>query len=188
MRRLAPALLLFVASCVDRQPSAREQRDGFDRAALGPLVLAELPSDVVALPEAERGRIGDELELLAFRLTPPVPPPGTVARVTLWWQVREAPDEERRLFVHVEDRAGRVGRVVADHDLLQGRYPMWAMRRGEVLRDDFELAIPPYAAPGTEFDLWVGLFAGEVRTTVTAPTPDRVGPGNRLRAGTFVSR
>lgn len=188
MRRLAPALLLFCVACVDRQPSAREQRERFDRAALGPLLAAELPDGVAPLPAAERGRIGDELELQAIHLEPPIPPPGTVVRVTLYLRVLEEPDEERRLFVHVEDRAGRVGRVVADHALLGGRYPMWAMRRGELLRDEFDVAIPPYTAPGTEFDLWIGLFAGEVRATVTAKTPDRVGPGNRLRAGTFVSR
>ncbi len=188
MRRALLALPLLLAACIDRQPSVREARERFDRSDLGGLLFDRLPDTVDGAPAEAQGVFDGVVRLRAVELSPPVPMPGTPVDVTLWLEVLGEPEADLRLFVHLEDRAGKLERVIADHDPLGGAYPMTAWRPGEVLKDTFRVHVAPYTPPGTHLELWVGFFQGERRATITNRAEVRADGASRLLATAFVAR
>ena len=85
-----------------------------------------------------------------------------------------------KTFVHID---GLQQRFNADHDPLQGKYPLHLWRQNDVLVDSTLITLEPNFSPGP-YRLYFGLFAGDRRLPVTA------GPANedRIVAGTLQVR
>jgi hypothetical protein len=80
-------------------------------------------------------------------------------------------------FVHLD---GLQQRFNADHELLEGKYPLGLWREGDVMADAIDLVLEPTFAPG-RYSVYFGLFSGERRLDVSeGPQAD-----DRIAAGTI---
>jgi hypothetical protein len=64
-------------------------------------------------------------------------------RVGFNFKVLQDFNTDYMIFVHVEDVDGRVDRLNVDHNPMRGQKPTSQWKAGEVLRDEFEVPIPP---------------------------------------------
>lgn len=84
---------------------------------------------------------GDKVELAQVTINPGRATPGESVRVTLAFRVLDDVDRDYSIFVHVEDAEGRVDRLNVDHAPRAKPTSQW--KKGELLRDDFDIPVPP---------------------------------------------
>jgi hypothetical protein len=89
------------------------------------------------LPNRQRVRLGDEIELLGHMLEASSPP-----ALTLFWRAQEPVDEDYVVFVHVVDEQGMV-QAQQDGPPYGGMYPTTSWWPGQIIAD--RRAIPPLA-------------------------------------------
>jgi hypothetical protein len=106
-----------------------------------PLTLADVPPGTPV-------ELGDGISLLArqVRLV------GNSVRVTLYWQAARTPSQNYSVFVHLSDQdaISAPGDIIAQADSehpVYGWYPTTKWSAGEVVREDYELTIPPGKTP-----------------------------------------
>ncbi|MBX7097798.1 MAG: hypothetical protein K1X89_08805 [Myxococcaceae bacterium] len=108
-----------------------------------------------AAPEAKRGppaqpvqvqngaNLGDKVEIQGLILNPGRAYPGDSVRVSAFFKVLDEIPADYMVFVHVEDIDGRVDRLNADHAPAGGANPTSKWKKGDVVRDDFQIYVPP---------------------------------------------
>jgi hypothetical protein len=82
--------------------------------------------------------------------------PGQSIPVTLTWAVRNAPQRDYSVFVHLEDEQGHVWGY-GDGAPRGGNYPTWCWAEGEVIVDEHALVVAEDIPPGT-YHITVGLY------------------------------
>jgi len=82
--------------------------------------------------------------------------------------------------VHVD---GLQRRFNADHELLDGKYPLRLWRQNDVISDTTEVTLGPNFSPGS-YRVYFGLFSGDRRLPVTEGRADE----DRIVAGTLQVR
>jgi Protein O-mannosyl-transferase TMEM260-like len=103
------------------------------------------PSDV---PPGQAVELGDGIRLLGHH----VQPQGDGLRVTLYWQATQTPSQNYSVLVHLSDKdqiAGP-GDIMAQADSqnpVYGWYPTTRWSPGEIVREDYGLAVPPGKTP-----------------------------------------
>lgn len=178
------ALLVLAAACIERPASPRTRREKFDRSGLSDVLLTSLP------PTTAPGAVfGEALQLVKVEVNPPAPSPGDRVEVSYYFRVLDEVDEDYKIFVHIDDRAGRESRINGDHWPSKGRYPTGAWRRGEVVRDAWTFTVPPGAA-GAMLDVWTGFYqpGKDDRLAVTNRNEVRTDGNNRVLAVTVAVR
>jgi hypothetical protein len=153
--RMRPSLLLLLllAACIER-PWKDAPGRAVDRSALGDVLLQVPPAGTIPV-----GAIfGAQAELVGYKLDPPTLVPGQRATLTLIWRCKAEMDPWR-IFVHLDDASGTGGRIHAEHDPAEGRYPTDAWRPGDVIAD--AVTFVPQRSP---LKLYVGFYSqGEIR-------------------------
>src|SRR6185503_2911249 len=147
------------------------------------------PLDAVVLNEPPvvqhplQVQLGEELEVLGWAVQTPdgaavdFVTPERPFRFVIYWRVLAPITATWQAFVHID---GLQRRFNADHDLLDGRYPLRYWQADDVLVDSTELRLEPNFSPG-RYRVYFGLFAGERRFPVTkGPAED-----DRIEAGTL---
>jgi len=100
---------------------------------------------------------GDQLALVGWGLhAPPEIDPGTTISLTAVWQAQQPLTTHYTAFAHLVDEEGQ-GWAGDDHVPYDGLYPTSAWGAGEMVRDTFQLTVPPDAPPGL-YDLLVGWY------------------------------
>jgi hypothetical protein len=100
---------------------------------------------------------GDQLALVGWSLyIPSEIEPGTTISLTAVWQAQQPLATDYTAFAHLVDEEGQ-GWAGDDHAPNDGLYPTSAWGAGEMVRDTFELTVPPDAPPGL-YDLLVGWY------------------------------
>lgn len=99
--------------------------------------------------------IGDDVRLLGYTL-PATAKPGESLPLTLYWQAMAAPGEERSVLVHLQDATGAMV-AQADGPPAGGARPVSTWQRGDYIRDDRTVALPPSLAPGN-YNLAIGMY------------------------------
>lgn len=95
-------------------------------------------------------------------------------------------DSDWQVFVHIDARASQPPfRIHADHWPAAGRYRTGLWQPGEYIVDRFEQTVP-LAAPGGEYDVWVGLYRGDTRLPVTGGDVGRSDGAHRINVGRIV--
>lgn len=94
--------------------------------------------------------------------------PGRSYQLELVYRVVGQFMDEWDTFVHI-DGYGR--RFNADHETLQGRYPMRFWNRGDVIVDKHALTLDPNFTPG-DYRLYFGMYRGQRRLPVTRGSHD----------------
>lgn len=133
MRVLVLALLgggLAMAGCIIQAPTSEGTQSSAPRPAAAP--PAEVPNGA---------NFGDKVELTSAIINPSRAFAGDSVRVTLNLKVLDGFDRDYMIFVHVEDVEGRVDRLNVDH--APRLKPTSAWQKGETVRDEFEVPIPP---------------------------------------------
>ena len=182
---LLPLAALALAACIEPahdRSGVTGKRASFDRADAAPFLVAS------AQPERPvRATFGGAVQLLGYDLTPPKIVPGQPVRVTLYFKCLDELPSDWRVFVHLDDPAGRAPRINADHDVAGGRFPLDAWKRGDVVRDAFAFVPTTDAAA---LDLWLGFYRGDDRLPVDAASLDgaRTDGQNRVLAGALTVR
>ena len=150
--------------------------------------LAELVLDRAPPPQHPvRAVLGErKLELLGWSLTSETGQPVTSLtptsryRFVIYWRVLGALSGNWQAFVHIE---GLQRRFNADHELLEGKYPLSLWREGDVMADATDVVLEPNFSPGA-YSVYFGLFSGERRLEVVeGPEVD-----DRIVAGTLQIR
>lgn len=85
--------------------------------------------------------------------------PGDSIHLTLFWQCLEETDEGYTVFIHLVDREGRIWGQ-KDNPPVDGFYPTTQWQAGEIVRDQYDLLIPPNAPVG-DYKIEVGMYLAE---------------------------
>lgn len=124
-----------------------------DRVHAGTLkaVPAEWPEVGPPVAELEPG-----LAIADVSIEPLAAGPGTSVKVGLTWHVSEPPGRALTTFVHL-GQPGEEPLASGDSPPLAGRYPTTLWAAGEVIQDQYTVAIPAGLAPGT-YPILLGLY------------------------------
>jgi len=103
--------------------------------------------------------LGDSITMLGYDLAAATGGPGESMRLTLYWQALEEMRHDYTVFVHL---VGQDGGIVSQDDGQPdgGFYPTSYWDKGEVVRDEHVLTVPPKLGVG-EYELRVGMYALE---------------------------
>ena len=147
--------------------------EGREMDAGSQLVLAStvMPDDQRAVADLEEARVqlqpsldvqltgltlGNSLSLPGYNVRPASLEAGDTVSITLWWETKTRMETDYTAFIHI---LGPDGQMLAQGDRLlrSGNRPTSRWRVGEVLRDEFQLVIPPAAQPG-EYVVTAGVY------------------------------
>lgn len=133
MRLLIVSCILGCSACIIPAPST----DGPPERVKGAAV------NVQPLQIKNGANLGDKLEISGIIVTPGAATPGEAVKVSAFYKVLEDIDIDYLVFVHVEDVDGKTDRINADHPAAGGQAPTSTWKKGQVIRDDFQVYVPP---------------------------------------------
>jgi hypothetical protein len=87
--------------------------------------------------------------------------------------VLEELKEDYLIFVHVEDPKNPAERFNADHRPQSGQNPTNHWKKGEKVRDDFQILLPP-TFRGRAANVWIGFWEASQDTRLPLSNPDAV--------------
>jgi hypothetical protein len=122
----------------------------------------------------------DKVELIGAQLAPGRVAPGEALRVTAYFRVLEQLPDDYMIFVHVEDVDGRVDRLNADHAPMQGAYPTSKWKKGETVKDEFTIYVPP-GMPVRGLNLLIGFWDPKTDARLKLKNVDAVRHDNNNR-------
>jgi hypothetical protein len=125
-------LALALPACIIQAPTAEGSQPTGPGPRAGPAPAAEVRVGA---------NFGDKVELVSAILNPSRAVAGEPVHVILNFRVLDVPDRDWYLFVHIEDVDGRVERYNVDHPPRAKPTSQWV--KGEVVRDEFDIPVPP---------------------------------------------
>jgi hypothetical protein len=173
---VALALPCALVGCIERpwQDASATGRRSVDRSALGDVLVAQPPQDMVPIGAV----FGGAAELVGYRVEPRILVPGERVRLTLYWRCR-AELEAWHVFVHLDDANGGGERIHAEHDPAQGRYPTDVWRPGDLIADSVI-----FVTGRNPLLLYLGFYTqGDNRLPLTSAGRGRDDGSSRLFAG-----
>ena len=108
------------------------------------------------IERAMRADLGDQVEFHGYGLASAQVEPGGVLRLTLYWRARQRMTVSYTVFTHLLDQDGNIWGQ-RDNIPVRGTYPTTGWVEGEVITDEYEIAVRPDAPPG-EYHIEVGLY------------------------------
>ena len=105
-----------------------------------------------------KASLADKVLLLGYNIESGFRP-GDGIHLTLFWQCLKEMDEGYTVFTHLVDKEGTLWGQ-KDNPPVDGFYPTKQWEAGEIVRDQYDIAIPPEAPPG-EYQLKVGMYLAE---------------------------
>jgi hypothetical protein len=116
--------------------------------------VAEVSPD--AVPNPRREVFASELALSGFELPADAVSPGSVASVSLYWQILRKPAADYTVFIHVLNEQGELV-TQFDRPPGGGTMPTSTWQVGQTLRDTYPLPIPADVAAGA-YAVRVGMY------------------------------
>ncbi len=178
MRRLlsASALAFLLSACIVEAPSSAT---GAPSAPGAP--AAATPRPMAPPVKVESGaNFGDVIELTTMLIAPGRASPGDTVRVSAAFKVTGKVPADYMIFVHVEDVDGRTDRLNADHPPARGAVPTSRWEPGQIIRDDFEIMIPP-GMPVRGLNLVMGFWDPKTDQRLPVKNADKVKTDGRDR-------
>jgi arylsulfatase A-like enzyme len=127
-------------------------------------------------------KLGDELALVGYDLTPAAVAPGGEITVTYHFAAKKRFASGWKLFFHLE---GPGGYRNLDHVPVEGLMPLERWRPGQTIHDTQHISMAPGSPRGT-YTLFMGAYRGAEHLRPSPPS--LVDAAGRLRVGTFVVR
>ncbi len=120
--------------------------------------------------------LGDKVRLLGYNMESGFRP-GDGIHLTLFWQCLEELDQDYTVFTHLIDEKQNIWGQ-KDNQPVDGFYPTSQWEMGEVVRDQYDIAISPDALPG-DYQLEVGMYLAETGERLSVFQGDQE-TGNRV--------
>jgi len=160
---LALAALTGTASCIVEAPSSEKHSES----------QAPVASKSPPLSMANGANLGGKVEVARASIQPGQILPGDQVKVTVFFNVLDRLDKDYMVFVHVEDGDGRAERMNLDHRPLGGTYPTTLWKKGESLKDEFQIYLPP-GSRSRALLVWMGFWDPVSDTRLPLKNPDAV--------------
>jgi Dolichyl-phosphate-mannose-protein mannosyltransferase len=152
-------------------------------------------SDAPAVQHPLHAVLDDKLEVLGWSVRDQAGQlatsvvPATTYRFAIYYRVLAPLSGAWQTFVHID---GLQRRYNADHDPLDGKYPLRFWRQSDVIVDTTDVLLEPNFSPGA-YRVYFGLFSGEHRLPVRQgnqkrETGDTGASDDRIVAGTLQVR
>ena len=164
MLRAAVLSLLVMSGCIVEAPTGEPAPKERPRATSSTAKTTTVRSGA---------NLGDQVELVAFSITPGELIPGEIAQAQLLLKALQVPDRDWQIFVHVEDGEGRSGRMNLDHSPAGGRHPSTQWKKGDMVRDEFTVPLPA-DLDASSLNFWVGLWDPKTDQRLTLKNKDAV--------------
>jgi len=100
--------------------------------------------------------LGDKVRLLGYNMESGFRP-GDGIHLTLFWQCLEDMDQDYTVFTHLIDEKQNIWGQ-KDNQPVDGFYPTSRWEVGEIVRDQYDIAIPA-AIPPSEYTIEIGMYA-----------------------------
>jgi hypothetical protein len=146
-----------------------------DKLFIGPIKV-QVPAPTVAELQAGHrvnARFGDNITLQSYDLTSSRP-----LRITLYWTSLTTIDKNYTVFIHLVDAIGKVLAQV-DAPPRGGEYPTSLWEAGEVIQDDYALALPGDLKPGL-YSIEIGMYEYPSLARLPVLDPDGNAVGDHL--------
>lgn len=144
------------APSVGRVPVLNRFREPIaDKVFIEPFKVAPIPPTQTELNTARHveARLGDAIVLLGYTLS--YPSPADTLNLTLYWQSIARVEKDYTVFVHLVDSNGNL-RAQRDAPPLGGAYPTLIWEVGEIVRDEYALALGNL--PRGEYQIRIGMY------------------------------
>ncbi len=148
-------------------------------ALLGPVTLLpqKWPPDVLDIEHRMEANLSDKVSLLGYNLESGFRP-GDNIHLTLFWQCLGEMDQSYTVFTHLVDAEGNIV-AQKDNPPADGFYPTTKWAVGEVVRDQYDLLIPPETLPG-QYRLVIGMYLAETGERLNVLKDGVPLPDNRI--------
>ena len=117
--------------------------------------LAPPPVEALDIEHPLVAELGGKVRLLGYNIESSFRP-GDGIHLTLFWQALEEMDEGYTVFTHLIDGGGHIWGQ-KDNEPADGFYPTTEWRKGDIVRDQYDLTIP-LDAPLGEYQIEVGMY------------------------------
>jgi hypothetical protein len=104
--------------------------------------------------------LGGWVKLVGYDLERREISPGQRLRLVLYWRAQAEAAEDYTVFVHLVGQDASDIIAQQDNPPQGGWYPTGLWSRGELVRDPYELLVPPDTPPG-EYEIEVGMYRAE---------------------------
>lgn len=158
------AAATLAGGCIVEAPTGEKPAPEKARA-----VIAQVPATTVQ----NGANLEDKVEIVGATFSPGQVMPGETVRVTVFFKVLDQLEGDYMVFVHAEDADGRSDRINADHRPAGGAYPTNQWKKGETVKDEFSIYVPP-GMPVRGLNLFIGLWEPKTDQRLKLKNPDKV--------------
>jgi len=167
---LLACTLLGATACIVEAPSGEKHAES-QRA-----VAPKAPP----LSVTSGANLGGKVEIVGATIQPGQILPGDPVKVSVVLNVLDRLDKDYMVFVHVEDADARMDRMNVDHRPIGGTYPTTLWKKGETLKDDFQIYLPP-GSRSRGLLVWIGFWEPVSDTRIPLKNPETVRNDGRDR-------
>ncbi len=162
-----------------RPPAMTWAGEKLESLLLEPLKMGALPPSSSELQAAHPANIqwGNQIALLGHMPLSKNARAGEVLTLSLYWKSLTQPTRDYTVFVHLLDAEGKL-RAQVDAPPHGGAYPTSIWDVGEIVRDDYALALPRDLAPGA-YRIEIGFYEHPSLTRLTVSDSDGQALGDR---------
>jgi hypothetical protein len=166
--------LAAVPACIVEAPTPINKKAA-PAGATAPRLPPAPPIDVKS-----GANFGDAFELVSLTLSSGRAVAGESLRASANFKVKGRVEADYHIFVHVEDVDGRSDRLNIDHPPVRGSLPTSRWEVGQVVRDEFEINVPP-GMPVRGLNILLGFWDPKTDSRLPLKNPEAVRNDGRDR-------
>jgi 4-amino-4-deoxy-L-arabinose transferase-like glycosyltransferase len=156
-----PGLYRIEVILLDLHSGRTLEPEGGGSVLLGPIEVPKREPPFIDDLDIEQSldmNLGNKVQLLGYNIESGFRP-GDNIHLTLFWQCLEEMDQDYTVFIHLVDAGDNIV-IQKDNPPVDGFYPTTKWELGEIVRDQYDLAIPSDVPPG-EYRLRMGMYLHE---------------------------
>jgi len=146
----------LLANLLDETSGSMVEKEGVNLTRLPVVAPERLFTVPTEIQYPIRANLADKVAFLGYDLDWSTVKPGGTLRLTLYWQALARMDTSYTVFVHLIDEQNRIWGQ-KDNPPVKGTYPTTGWLPGEVVIDEYEIAVDA-TAPAGEYQLEVGMY------------------------------
>jgi hypothetical protein len=184
-----PGAYQVIVNWLDPYVGRSLQPAGGGDLLLGPFDVPPRPPPTIeslGIAHPMAAELGGQVRFLGYNLEGDYRPGGGL-RLTLFWQALAEMDENYTVFTHLVDEKGDIWGQ-KDNQPVDGFYPTGGWTEGEIVRDQYDLALSPETSPGP-YRIAVGMYRAETGERLTVEGQNGILPyHDQIVLGEFMVR
>jgi hypothetical protein len=140
------------------------------------------PVEVLDIEHPQEAILGDKVRLLGYNVESGFRP-GDNVHLTLFWQCLVEMEQSYTVFVHLVDGGDNIV-AQKDNPPVDGFYPATRWKRGEIIRDQYDLIISPETPLG-RYRIEVGMYLAETGERLQMLSNNGSVRDDKVMLGTF---